>query len=175
MAAGSIESLVHEYIEAHGPACIDEAELERLMRFLRSRLDPGRKLSQAYLLRVLSDAGVEIARSLGGLPVDLRGAGAFSRRRSGGFVVCSILAGENSLARENGDRLRQQDCRRAVRQAKDRLKMHLRRRELSKEQRAEKQELLEWFLVWLETPELFPQWLELRRTASTRGAPGPKG
>ena len=174
MAAGSIESLVHEYIEAHGPACIDEAELERLMRFLRSRLDPGRKLSQAYLLRVLSDAGVEIARSLGGLPVDLRGRVHFRDAEAAASSLLD-LAGENSLARENGDRLRQQDCRRAVRQAKDRLKMHLRRRELSKEQRAEKQELLEWFLVWLETPELFPQWLELRRTASTRGAPGPKG
>ena len=173
MAAGSIKSLVHEYIEAHGPACIDEAELERLMRFLRSRLGAERKLSPAYVLRVLSDAAVEIARSLGGLPVDLRGRVHFRDAEAAASSLLD-LAGQYTLARENGNRLRQQDCRRAVRQAKDRLKMQLRRRELSKEQRAEKEELLEWFLVWLETPDLFPQWLELRRTASTRGATGPQ-
>ena len=174
MAAGGIKSLVHEYTEAHGPACIDEAELERLMRFLRLRLGPDRKLSPAYVLRLLSDAGVEIARSLGGLPVDLRGRVHFRDAEAAASSLLD-LAGEYSLAREEADRLRQQDCRRVVRRAKDRLKMRLRRRELSKEQRAEKEELLEWFLVWLETPELFPQWLELRKTASARAAPGPQG
>ena len=174
MPAGGIKGLVHEYVEAHRPACIDEAELDRLTQFVRSRLALDRKLSQAYLLRVLSEAGIEIARLLGGLPVDLRGRVHFRDSEAAASSLLD-LAGKYSLARENGNRLRQQDCRRAVRQAKDRLKMHLRRRELSEEQRTEKQELLEWFLVWLETPELFPPWLELHRTASTRGATGPQG
>ena len=172
MPSAGIKGLVHEFLEVHGPAGIDEAELDRLTRFVRSRLAPDRKLSQAYLLRVLSEAGIEIARSLGGLPVDLRGR-VHSRDSEAAASSLLDLAGEYRAAREKGDALRQEDCRRAVRQAKDRLKMHLRRRELSEEQRTEKQELLEWFLVWLETPELFPPWLELRRTASTRGATGP--
>lgn len=165
----AIKGLVHEYLELHRPACIDEEELEHLTRFLRSRLDRGRKLSQAYLLRVLSDAGVEVARSLGGVPVDLRGRVHFRDAEAAAASLID-LAREYTGARENGDGLRRQDCRRAVRHAKDRLKLHLRRPGLSDEQRAEKEELLQWFLVWLETPELFPQWIELRRTASTRGA-----
>ena len=167
MRSPGIKGLVHEYLDVHRLPRIDEAELDRVTQFLRSRLGPDRKLSQAYLLRVLSEAGVGIARSLGGLPVDLRGRVHFHDLEAAASSLLD-LAGEYRSAREKGDALRQEDCRRAVRQAKDRLKLHLRRRELSSEKRAEKRELLEWFLVWLEAPDLFPQWLELRRAASTR-------
>ncbi len=174
MPASGIKASIHEYLELHRPTCIADAELEQLTRFLRSRLGTERKLSEVYLLRILSDAGVEIARSLGGLPVDLRGRVHFRDCESAASSLLD-LAGEYASAREKDDALRQQDCRRAVRHAKDRLKLHLRRRELSEDQRAEKEELLEWFLVWLETPELFPQWIELRRAASAREAAGPQG
>ncbi len=174
MPVSGIKRLVHEYLTENRPASIDEAELEGLLRFLRSRLGAERKLSPSYILRILSDAGVEIARSLGGVPVDLRGRVHFRDSEAAASSLLD-LAREYALAREKGDGLRQQDCRCVVRHAKDRLKLHLGRRELSDEQRAEKQELLEWFLVWLETPELFPQWLELRRAASARGATGPQG
>ena len=174
MPASGIKGLVHEYLTENRPTSIDEVELEELLRFLRSRLQPDRKLSPAYVLRILSDAGVEIARSLGGVPVDLRGRVYFRDSEAAASSLLD-LAREYALAREKDDRLRQQDCRRAVRHVKDRLKLHLRHRELSDEQRAEKQELLEWFLVWLETPGLFPQWLELRRAASARRATGPQG
>ena len=169
MRSPGIKGLVHKYLDVHRLPRIDEAELDRLTQFVRSRLAPDRKLSPAYVLRILSDAGVEIARSLGGVPVDLRGRVYFRDAEAAASSLLD-LACEYVLAREMGDRLRRQDCRRVVRQAKDRLKLHLRRRELSDEQRAEKEELIEWFLVWLETPELFPQWLELRRAASTRGS-----
>ncbi len=126
MPASGIKASIHEYLELHRPACIAEAELEQLTRFLRSRLGTERKLSDVYLLRVLSEAGVEIARSLGGLPVDLRGRVHFRDRESAASSLLD-LAGEYSSAREKDDRLRQQDCRRAVRHAKDRIKLHLRR------------------------------------------------
>lgn len=31
--------------------------------------------------------------------------------------------------------------------------------------RQEKQEIANWFRIWLETPELFADWLELRKTS----------
>jgi hypothetical protein len=31
--------------------------------------------------------------------------------------------------------------------------------------RQEKQEITNWFRVWLETPDLFPDWLELRKSS----------
>ena len=164
VAAPGIKSCVLEYLERHSPACVDETELDRLVRFVRARLDSPRRLSASYLLRVLSVAGVEIARSLGGLPVDLRGRVHFHDPEAAASSLLD-MAREYRDARQTSDRLRRDDCRRAVRQAKDCLKLHLRRRGLSEPQRAEKEELLAWFLVWLETPELFPQWLKLRQAA----------
>ena len=78
------------------------------------------------------------------------------------------LQQEFEQARRRGDRQRAEDCRSAVRQAKDRLRLVLRGAHFSPEKKEVKQELLRWFLVWLETPELFSQWLELRRGAKTQ-------
>ena len=49
--------------------------------------------------------------------------------------------------------------------AKQRLRRALDRPNLSEPKRQEKQELFEWFLVWLESPEIFPDWIELRLRA----------
>jgi hypothetical protein len=81
-----------------------------------------------------------------------------------GEAAESLLAmsGEYAKARASGDLARVEDVRRAVRQAKDRLRLTLRRRNLRDDTRAVKQEVLEWFLVWLENPAVFPAWLEVR-------------
>jgi hypothetical protein len=81
------------------------------------------------------------------------------------------MAKEYEAAREAGDKVRAEDCRRAVRQGKDRLKLLARRGSLSPEKRQEKQELIEWFLTWLEAPPLFPAWLEARLAAAGRRKP----
>jgi hypothetical protein len=36
---------------------------------------------------------------------------------------------------------------------------------VSPDKRAEKAEIAEWFTIWLQTPDLFDQWLELRKAA----------
>ena len=38
------------------------------------------------------------------------------------------------------------------------------------EKRAQKEEMVQWMLVWLENPAIFPQWVKLRRAA----APAPR-
>ena len=58
---------------------------------------------------------------------------------------------------------RASDCRRTVLRARGRLEALLRRPALSPEKRAEKEEILSWVRVWLETPDLFPAWLDLRK------------
>jgi hypothetical protein len=43
------------------------------------------------------------------------------------------------------------------------------------QKRAEKQEILEWFRIWLETPETFFDWLDVRkRSPDFQSRFGPK-
>jgi hypothetical protein len=48
-------------------------------------------------------------------------------------------------------------------EARERAKRHARRTTLSQRQRAEQNEISEWLGVWIKTPSLFADWLELRR------------
>ena len=158
----SIKSLVLRYLEVHRPAEIDEKELAAIERSVRDGLAKAKPVSRSYLLGILSETPLAIARSLGGLPVDLRGRVHFSTLEHAGESLLDLQE-QYSRARAAAHKERQQDCRRAVRQAKDRLKLMLRKPNLPAEKRREKEEILLWFLVWLETPELFDRWLALRR------------
>ncbi len=62
------------------------------------------------------------------------------------------------------DAVRAEDVRRAVRNAKDRLKLIL-RRNLAPEKRRVKEEILRWMLAWLENPQVFETWVALRIAA----------
>jgi hypothetical protein len=166
----TIKSLVLQYLEVHRPTEINEKELTAIERSVRDGLARAKPVSRSYLLGILSETPVAIARSLGGLPVDLRGRVHFSSLERAGESLLDLQA-EYSRARATADRERAQDCRRAVRQAKDRLKLMLRKPNLSAEKRQEKEEILQWFLVWLETPELFDRWLALRRRETPGDAP----
>lgn len=72
------------------------------------------------------------------------------------------LHAEYARAVEAGDRERQTACRRLVIEAKDHARWAARRAQ-DPRKRAEKEEMAAWMLVWLETPEAFPVWLDLRR------------
>lgn len=165
----SIKSLVSDYLAAERPKRIHAAELDALADYVRKTLDREKPVSRSYLLHLLGDTETPISRSLGGLPPGLRHRVHF---RDPGQAAASLLdlQDEYALARRNGDKTRAADCRRAVLLAKDRLKQHLRRRNLSEAQQREKQELLAWFLTWLENPGLFRDWLAIRQERS-RGKP----
>ncbi len=162
----SIKSVVLVYVEQHQPAVMDGQQLAALRLRVAKSVGTARRISQQYLIDVLSQTDVPIARSLGGLPADLRDRVHFRDPEAAASSLLDLQR-EFEEARRRGDSQRAQDCRSAVRQAKDRLRLVLRRSNLSAEKKEEKQELLRWFLVWLETPKLFGQWLELRRSAKT--------
>ncbi len=61
-----------------------------------------------------------------------------------------------------GDRERANLCRRVVIEAKDHARLASRNPRLSEEKRKQKAEMVEWMLVWLENPEVFPLWAKLR-------------
>jgi hypothetical protein len=157
----SRKSLVEQFLRENAPAEISASVLTALRRYVAGRLE-GARVSDRYLVELAENAGFSVARELGGLPADLRDRIHFH----------DLDAAQSSLlemAREYAvaDRRCRQDCRRAVRRAQDRLAALLRRPGLAPAKRAEKEEIASWFRVWLETPELFPDWIALRRRALT--------
>ena len=105
----SIKSVVLAYVEQHKPAVIDGQQLAALRLRVAKSVGPGRSISQQYLLDVLSQTDVPIARSLGGLPADLRGRVHF---RDAEAAACSLLNLQREFeeARRRGDSQRAQDC-----------------------------------------------------------------
>jgi len=70
-----------------------------------------------------------------------------------------------------GGRERARYARRQVIAAKDRARFTLRNPTTSPEKRAQKEEMIQWMLVWLDNPEVFPAWLEARKRAAARLIP----
>jgi hypothetical protein len=78
-----------------------------------------------------------------------------------------------------GDRTGQRFARQTALRAKKNAVALSQSASLSPLARAEQREIAEWFTVWLQTPDLFGQWLELRKAADDfkrtfKDALGPK-
>ncbi len=121
------------------------------MRELRERLAP---ISGAYLQKLVRASG---------LPLDPVVEGV----RQGSFEELErTLIGigeEYAKALESGDMGRAARCRQAVITGKEHADLASRRRAVSPETRALKQEMAAWMLLWLENPAIFPTWLSLRK------------
>jgi hypothetical protein len=62
-----------------------------------------------------------------------------------------------------GDSEARRACRRAVIEAKQHARWAARRAGPGEAKRPIKEEMIQWMLVWLENPEVFPAWASLRR------------
>jgi hypothetical protein len=136
----SIKQQFREWLEAEKPAAITEAEWTAL----RMRLAP---VSESYLRDLLRATG---------LPFDQPWAGI--RQHTLDELEASLRSMlevyREAISREDRERARY--CRRQVIAAKDRAKF------LAKV-KPEKEEMVQWMLVWLENPEVFPAWVEARK------------
>lgn len=56
-------------------------------------------------------------------------------------------------------------CRNLILKGKRRAFMISENRRVGEAKRAEKAEIAQWFTVWLQTPELFWDWLDLRKSS----------
>ncbi|HXZ21080.1 MAG TPA: hypothetical protein VEG63_14105 [Candidatus Acidoferrales bacterium] len=66
-------------------------------------------------------------------------------------------------SRTVGDAARAERILEIGRKGRRRAQMIAGNRRVAAEKRAEKEEIRQWFRVWLETPEAFFDWLELRK------------
>ena len=158
MAAGnrSIKQQLREYLAARQPPVIAEAVWRDLLQLLAP-------VSESYLRELLRATG---------LPFDQPYAGI--RQHTLEELEESLLGMWRiySEAMDAGARERARYCRRQVIAAKDRAKFLAASPRTSPERKAEKQEMAQWMLVWLENPAVFPAWLEARkRVLSGAAAP----
>ena len=104
--------------------------------------------------RLLADAGIPVEPPFGGV-----------RQKTFDELERSLLDLEQvyTSASQAGDRARAQLCRNVVIQAKDHGRLAARGAKTSPEKKAQKEEMIQWMLVWLENPAIFPAWVKLRK------------
>lgn len=156
----TIKSVVLAWLAETRPGEVDSDALREVCRLAED--SRGGPVKERYVLDILASTEVNISRSLGVLPADIRGRVHF---RDAEAAAESLLEMREKYleAKSKGDEQRARDCRKAVIRAKDRLKLAARRKSLSTEARREREELVAWFLVWLESPEIFESWLRARQ------------
>jgi len=65
--------------------------------------------------------------------------------------------------RSASDKKGEEYCRRVVALGRRRAESISRNRRVDPRTRAQKREIADWFRIWLETPELFADWLQMRK------------
>lgn len=141
---------------------ITAAEVTAIRRELHALMGQAGRVSDRYLLDVVEKSGFRVAASLGGLPLDLLAVLDF-HNLAGAEAAIQALEARRQSALGDGDHESLQDCIRAGRRARERAALVARNPRVRPEVRAERQEISKWFVVWLQTPEAFPAWLELRK------------
>jgi hypothetical protein len=136
-----------EYLREKNLTAINERE----WRAIAAELAP---VSAGYLRRLLAEAGIPVEQPFGGV-----------RQKTFEELEQSLREMEEvyTRARETGDPARAAECRNAVIEAKDHARLAARSRKTSPEKKAQKEEMIEWMLVWLENPGVFPLWVKLRK------------
>jgi hypothetical protein len=176
----SKRGLIVELWERLGRPAIGEPELRELQWALRKQFGPGPDESPAGIARVLADAGADL-RHPEVIEFDARWREAKIERDSAEFRGLEDLLTGRPLRLRNAEplierleRLRQGSSesgnQTVARQARDMAvsarqsaELLAQDRKLSQKERAEQAEIAEWLKVWIQTPSLFADWLELRR------------
>jgi len=171
--------LIIEAWDGLGRAMVGEHELREIQRSVRNQFGSSADESPAAIARVLADEGAEL-RHPEVIEFDARWREAKIEKDSGQLKgLDELLAGKPLRLRKAEslikklERLRQRaenDDQSAARQARSMAisgrqtaELLAKDKELNELQRAEQTEIAEWFKVWIQTPILFADWLELRR------------
>ncbi len=151
-------------------------ELETIAAVVREQFGDGAIESPASVARLLADEGAELRhaevlesdvrwRSNDPYEAMFRNVLKFSDFEQ---AAASLKRLEN-LRRQFARTKDKQGLRRVsetVLKGKKRAEMIARNPKVDKRKRAEKSEIAEWFTVWLRQPEIFEDWLHLRRRST---------
>ena len=127
------------WLAEHQPPQIGEAEFARL----RDALAP---VSESYLRKLVRECGVPLAPLVEGV-------------RQGTFDELEETLRKLFEEYQRGDAARRMAVRRLVITAKDHARLAARKAE----KRGEKEEMILWLTTWLENPQVFGEWVRIRR------------
>jgi hypothetical protein len=149
---------------------LGEPEVRALQAEVRRRLGPDDKTSSSYIANVLRQAGRRVEYE--DRYVDPLMEEPYASRLRGALQFRDLESAESSLQKLDAiyreyrcasDRVGTTLVRSLVLKGKQRAESLAASSRVRPEKRREKQELANWFRVWLETSDLFFDWLELRK------------
>ncbi|MCA1592611.1 MAG: hypothetical protein LC754_08185 [Acidobacteria bacterium] len=167
--------LIIEVWEQLDCEAVGAKELEAIIEVVRGRYGEGAVESPAVLARLLADEGAEL-RHAEVLEMDARWRTADPYEAMFRNVLKFSNFAEAAGSIKRLDNLRKQFARtkdkeglrrvqEKVLRGRQRAQMIARNPKVDAAKRAEKEEIAEWFAVWLRQPEIFEDWLVLRRRA----------
>jgi hypothetical protein len=154
--------------EELGAARFTPAEVEQIRRQVIVRLGPEQgRVSADYITSVLKDAGRRVvwatrADEEDQYEAEFRDLLHFSTLEEAEMTLVRL----DELLRKftaAGDRTAANRVLEVARLGRRRAEMIARNRRVDARKRAEKQEIVNWFRIWLETPDAFFDWLEMRK------------
>ncbi len=147
----SVKQGLRDYLAAAQPAAITEKVWGDLMM----RLAP---VSESYLRDLLRATGLPFEQPFAGI-----------RQHTFEELEQSLreLAKVYEEASAAGERDRARYCRRQAIGARERAQFLARNPRTPPERAADKEEMAQWMLVWLENPAVFPAWVDARKRALT--------
>lgn len=137
-----------ELLAARKIAAIGETEWLALLRELAP-------ISESYLRHLLRGTGLPFAQPFAGIIQK-----SFAELERDLRAMLEVYA----EAMQAGERQRARYCRRQVIAAKDRARFIANNPKTPPDKRPQKEEMAQWALVWLENPEVFPAWVDVRKT-----------
>jgi hypothetical protein len=145
------------------------AEVEQIRRQMIARLGTAGKTSPDYIAGVLASAGMRIVWST---KADTEGQ--YEEEFQDLLHFASLEDAEMCIMRldelfrkfkEDGENGATERVLEIARLGRRRSEMIARNHKVDPEKRAEKEEIMQWFKVWLETPDAFFDWLDVRKTS----------
>jgi hypothetical protein len=143
------------------------AEIEQIRRQLLARLGAEGKTSPDYVSSVLAGAGLRVVLSTHADEVE-----QYEEEFQDLLHFATLDEAEMCLIRldelwrkfrASGERAAAERALEIARLGRRRAEMIARNPKVDPRKRAEKEEIVQWFRVWLETPDAFFDWLELRK------------
>ncbi len=161
------KSLILEIARGLGAARFTPAEVEQIRRQLVVRMAAEGKASTEYIMDVLKEAGMRVVWSTradaeGRYEEEFHDLLHFSTLEEAEMCLVRLDEMLRKFAVE-GDRDEAARVLEVARLGRRRAEMIARNPRVDPAKRAQKEEIQRWFTVWLETPDAFFDWLELRK------------
>jgi hypothetical protein len=146
------------------------AEIEQIRRQLIAQFGARGKTSPDYIVSVLEEAGMRVVWS-----TRSDTEGRYEEEFTDLLHFSTLAEAEMCLVRLDellrkfaveGERSAAERVREVARLGRRRAEMIARNHKVDAQKREEKEEISHWFAIWLETPEAFFDWLEVRKQSS---------